>query len=747
MTIGYYQNELRDLRGNALVNAVVTVFEAGTTDPATLFSDAEGTVSLASNPLATAGGLVLPGKDASANIAFFADDALEYDVRVVDPNGTFTFRARVSGGGGGGGTDPTKVPILQTQTAGVTLNVMKVQPADADRAPFNFTVFDVLGNTVMYWGYNADAQGGRFRADEHAFKWVHETNFGSWMETYTEYLDPTGVVDFRPYFLVIDKADTNPATSVKTHEFVGSPFTWKTAPGPSGTPAARTIMYLTSGSLRTYAAPASDSSWEIHADAGRSNAFGMYTGGTKNFLFTSIDNTLAQLQIGADGGRIAMKLATVAHMAGVGLGDIPNAAGGVLSIVMANMIDAVIDAGKYYAGIHIAGCSTKRQYNDLIRMVDSAGTYLGRFNKDGFLITAKNAAIVNDDLNTSEGSLWWDHTPGTGGLRYKGKDSAGAVISGGAGVMPLTGTQTTTTRRNAFELQPSTAGVGSFSAGSVGTSFNGTMDYVFDIGYNARRTVATEPSFTFTIEHDYEPVEGTHALEAYFEYFSPDGSVSYRPIMFYINRATNGLSSTYQGDTIQFQSLAGANYLVTQPAQLTISPYTGQDATFRVGAASTRSSTLYMQQNAVDVLAIGANASYIIDINVGNGATFKDFMWWQTNGDVGLGTFLSIGSLDSKAVLTADTENSGVAAKAIVARGKSGQTGSLLEVQDNAEAIMSRFDKAGYFMTRKVAAPADADIAAGEMALWFDSTNGAAKLMVKAKQADGTVRTAQVALA
>lgn len=43
-------------------------------------------------------------------------------------------------------------------------------------------------------------------------------------------------------------------------------------------------------------------------------------------------------------------------------------------------------------------------------------------------------------------------------------------------------------------------------------------------------------------------------------------------------------------------------------------------------------------------------------------------------------------------------------------------------------------------------APADADIAAGELYIWFDSTNGAAKVMFKAKQADGTVRTGSVAL-
>jgi hypothetical protein len=45
------------------------------------------------------------------------------------------------------------------------------------------------------------------------------------------------------------------------------------------------------------------------------------------------------------------------------------------------------------------------------------------------------------------------------------------------------------------------------------------------------------------------------------------------------------------------------------------------------------------------------------------------------------------------------------------------------------------------------AAPAAGALASGEWTLWFDQTNGASKLMVKAKSADGTVVTAAVALA
>jgi hypothetical protein len=43
-------------------------------------------------------------------------------------------------------------------------------------------------------------------------------------------------------------------------------------------------------------------------------------------------------------------------------------------------------------------------------------------------------------------------------------------------------------------------------------------------------------------------------------------------------------------------------------------------------------------------------------------------------------------------------------------------------------------------------APGDGDLAAGECAWWFDKTNGAAKFMIKAKQDDGTVKTASISL-
>jgi hypothetical protein len=55
-------------------------------------------------------------------------------------------------------------------------------------------------------------------------------------------------------------------------------------------------------------------------------------------------------------------------------------------------------------------------------------------------------------------------------------------------------------------------------------------------------------------------------------------------------------------------------------------------------------------------------------------------------------------------------------------------------------------NKAGYIFTVLNAAPADADLSANQAMIWFDSTNGAAKLMIKGKTADGTVVSGSVPL-
>jgi hypothetical protein len=86
-------------------------------------------------------------------------------------------------------------------------------------------------------------------------------------------------------------------------------------------------------------------------------------------------------------------------------------------------------------------------------------------------------------------------------------------------------------------------------------------------------------------------------------------------------------------------------------------------------------------------------------------------------------------------------------AGAVVAKGLTSQSGDLFAAQDSGANVLSRFDKNGYWMTRKTAVPADADLANGEAALWLDLTPGAPALRVKAKNGTGTVLTGSVPLA
>ncbi len=74
-------------------------------------------------------------------------------------------------------------------------------------------------------------------------------------------------------------------------------------------------------------------------------------------------------------------------------------------------------------------------------------------------------------------------------------------------------------------------------------------------------------------------------------------------------------------------------------------------------------------------------------------------------------------------------------------RADSDQVGDLAEFRNGSDAVKSSVQATGALATSVNAAPADGDLAAGEIAWWFDSTNGAARLKFKGKQADGTVKT------
>lgn len=118
-------------------------------------------------------------------------------------------------------------------------------------------------------------------------------------------------------------------------------------------------------------------------------------------------------------------------------------------------------------------------------------------------------------------------------------------------------------------------------------------------------------------------------------------------------------------------------------------------------------------------------ANGLVGTTASNGSTTAAAIY---GGDAGVASFRAIFS-------TIANTTAGLALL-----GTAAQAANMLQIGTGV-TIWSRFDKAGYFMTRKVAAPADADLAASELAVWFDSTNGSPKLMLKAKQANGTAVT------
>jgi hypothetical protein len=106
----------------------------------------------------------------------------------------------------------------------------------------------------------------------------------------------------------------------------------------------------------------------------------------------------------------------------------------------------------------------------------------------------------------------------------------------------------------------------------------------------------------------------------------------------------------------------------------------------------------------------------------------------------------SLSNAGSTGTNVAVVTNTGTTAHTLYLTRGASQTGDQISLRDNGAALQSRFNKDGVFMTKVTTAPADGDLTSGEVALYFDSTNGAAKLKIKAKQADGTVRTGEVAL-
>lgn len=136
-------------------------------------------------------------------------------------------------------------------------------------------------------------------------------------------------------------------------------------------------------------------------------------------------------------------------------------------------------------------------------------------------------------------------------------------------------------------------------------------------------------------------------------------------------------------------------------------------------------------------LKMGSNGISVVQ----DGFSWKFENTLTTDAGVGIGAGGTLGATS----LFARTNAAGQAG-IVVRTGVGSPTANMLDLQDWNDLTLSRFNKSGYFMTRKTSAPADADLATSEVAIWFDNASGAAKLKIKGKDSGGTVRTGEVVL-
>lgn len=306
--------------------------------------------------------------------------------------------------------------------------------------------------------------------------------------------------------------------------------------------------------------------------------------------------------------------------------------------------------------------------------------------------------------------------------------------------------QAADTELRLLEVQAAGTGKAPWALSVRNLTFNGIPDPSMYIGYNqvANGTLiqAGENALSWGFEADY--LDTTyHRMEAYLQYVSANGLVAKRPIMAQLDRTSNRIiMMNLMGQRMSFfldasDAMMGIEKVHIDSTGMHLDAVAGADSTLTMHAAAGRGSSLNLGYGAVEnvVSLVTAGAS------LGGLMVRGNYVLWAFSDKTA-----SFGAMVNTAALTvANTVRADI--KGLVAKGIAGQSVSLFEVQNSDSAVLSTFSKNGYFTTRKVAAPADAELIAGEMAFWFDATDGAGKLMVKAKTANGTVATASVALA
>lgn len=322
------------------------------------------------------------------------------------------------------------------------------------------------------------------------------------------------------------------------------------------------------------------------------------------------------------------------------------------------------------------------------------------------------------------------------------------------------GTPSHPTPEMVWTFQPRDSSKAPFAWLVGGASFNGRWNPVVYQGYNCGgskggRANLSEPLARVVIETDYDD-GNSRAVEIYSEFESANGAVRLRPYFFKIDR-----NATHHAEAVQAASILGNPFSICVPHE---SAATGLAvARFVKGAMQ-----LTGHDDHSTVLMLSAGAGQRGELMIGrdeNPAHVTFTAARETPEQFGVtvngvsvlhlysapagahgGSALAVGANDNSAAGVFAVGSSSPAVKALVARGRIEQTANIFEVQDADMKPVMGATASGHFFTSNTSEPADDELGAGQLALWFDATNGAAKLMVKARQENGAIRKRALSL-
>jgi hypothetical protein len=244
-------------------------------------------------------------------------------------------------------------------------------------------------------------------------------------------------------------------------------------------------------------------------------------------------------------------------------------------------------------------------------------------------------------------------------------------------------------------------------------------------------------------------------MEMYLEFRSGDGKTNFRPWMFQVDRAATTPEAFVTGAQIVGNPLtisairngAGNEIQPTVDCALFyanntrfLAPLTDRANLLSINAAA----------NQISILRFGANDVQRQWQLIGDRNRFDvHFLDTRMASFYGTpqgapGAAFSIGAVDNQAAGVFDTAPSANGLKGLVVRGKSTTSVNLVEVQDAQQNALSGYDRNGTWFTRRTTAPADADVAVGQMSIWFDQVAGA--LRFKSRDNKNKIRTGSVAL-